>query len=104
MKDVSRKRGKLNDQYNTSTFTVVNITKTGNCVLMSNKSKEILKSHCPLSQVKKFNKQQWSATVISPDERTADSEIPDNSTENKLDDKATQDNRMDESVIYSGLQ
>ena len=99
MKDQTRKGGKLNDQYNTLTYTVVNITKTGDCVLMLNKSKEVLKTHCPLSQVKKFTKPKRSVNDISPDRRTEDADAKDNSADKTSKENDSPVTRMDESPV-----
>ena len=53
-KDLSRKGGKLNTRFFQSTYTVVDIMKNGNCVLMSNKMNDILATPCPMKHVKKY--------------------------------------------------
>ena len=53
-KDLSRKGGKLNTRFFESTYTVVDIMKNGNCVLMSNKMNDILSTPCPMKHIKKY--------------------------------------------------
>ena len=55
-KDLSRKGGKLNPKFFDSTYTVVDIMQNGNCVLMSNKTKDILSTPCPMKHIKKYLK------------------------------------------------
>ena len=53
-KDLSRKGGKLNTRFFESTYTVVDIMKNGNCVLMPNKTNDILSTPCPMKHIKKY--------------------------------------------------
>ena len=101
MKGQTKKGGKLNDQYNASTYTLVNITKNGNCVLMSNKGKKVLKTHCLLSQVKKCRKRQILVNDISLDERMEAVDSMDNSVDKTTQGKMTTDIRMEVLIAKS---
>ena len=56
-KGLSRKGGKFNTRFFESRYTVVDIINNGNCVLMSNKTNNILSTPCPMKHIKKYLQQ-----------------------------------------------
>ena len=85
-KDLCRKGGKLNTRFFDSTSTVMDIMDNGNCVLMSNKTNEILSTPCPMKHIKKYIQQDIdgemdavnnpvSSTVSIPTSSTVMTEI-----------------------------
>ena len=69
-KGISHKGGKLHDRYNTSTYTVIKIMQSGNAILCSNKSNEVLTTPCPLKHLKKYVKREVEMLTTSTSTNT----------------------------------
>ena len=53
-KDLSRKGDKMNTRFFELTYTVVDIMNNGNCVLMSNKTNDVLSTSWPMKHIKNY--------------------------------------------------